>query len=305
MSSAGDYFQCPAITDEIIVRYRANYGLPAEVVLTHQMVQQHVDLERQLTAQLLKSHPGNRTEVWMESYDRLYHELPWLVGVSSMDNIDDNLQFRHFLKLIPVGSRVIEIGSGAGSLARYLTDHDRPCVATDISRERGGARKNDSVEWHSTDGVNLSDYEDGCKYDFVLSTQVIEHLHPDDIAHHFQGALALLKPHGSYIFNTPHAFLGPADLSRVFALDRARFMHLKEYTHLELGTLARRAGFSKMNAVYVPPVPVRARLPFLLRGRWFYRYITVMERFIGESRVPKPILRALLFHCDVFLIAAK
>jgi len=94
-------------------------------------------------------------------------------------------------------------------------------------------------------------------------------------------------------------------LSRVFAYDRARFMHLKEYTHAELGRLARQAGFGSLCAVYVPPVPIRAKLPFMVRGRWLYRYLTLLERLIGGRRVPKPVLRLLLFHCDVFLVAVK
>jgi 2-polyprenyl-3-methyl-5-hydroxy-6-metoxy-1,4-benzoquinol methylase len=300
--SSDGAFQYPVITDETVARYRQNYCLPASTIVTKEMVQQHVELEHHLTQRLIRSRPDNRAAVWVESYDRLYRDLPWLAQISSIGNSSTDLEFGHFLKLVPPGSSVIEIGSGAGSLARYLTQNGRPCVATEITELRGGTRDGDSVEWHTTDGVHLDEYEKGRKYDVVLSTQVIEHLHPDDVQRHFEGALALTKPGGCYVFNTPHVFFGPADLSRVFSYDRAQFMHLKEYTHRELGTLARNAGFGRLEAVYVPPVPIRAKFSFMLRGGWLFNYLALMERFVGQAKVPRPVLRALLFHCDVFLV---
>lgn len=291
------------VTDDIVDRYRENFCIPADVAVTKQMVQRHFELEQRLTERLINSRPENRATLWIESYDTLYRDLPWLAQTSAIGNTSADAQYGHLLKLIPNGSTVIEIGSGAGSLARYLNQNARPCVATEITDRRGGTRRNDSFEWHQTDGVHLEEFEHDRRYEVVVSTQVIEHLHPDDVQRHLEGARALVKPGGSYVFTTPHVFFGPADLSRVFSFDRARFMHLKEYTHTELGAMALKAGFRTVEAVYVPPVVVRTRFPLLLRGRWLYRYLTAMERLIGTRRLPSPLLRALLFHRDVFLIA--
>ncbi len=107
--------------------------------------------------------------MWADSYDRLYRELSWLAHTSPVGDTSADVQFGHFLKLIPPRSTVIEIGSGAGLLARYLTQHGRPCVATEITQQRGGTRVDDSVAWHGTDGVHLDDYEEGRRYDVVLS----------------------------------------------------------------------------------------------------------------------------------------
>jgi SAM-dependent methyltransferase len=199
---------------------------------------------------------------------------------------------------------VIEIGSGVGLLATYLTENERPCIATEITGERG-IREGGRVAWHSTDGVHLEQFESQGPYDVILSTQVLEHLHPDDIERHFEGALALLRPGGIYILETPHAFLGPADLSRVFSLDQPRFMHLKEYTHRELGTAALRAGFRKLSAVYLPPTAVRRRLPILLRGSWLYTHLSRLEKLHQNIRLPRVILRALLFHGNAFMIVTR
>lgn len=294
----------PEITDQIVDRYRDNYALSSDIVVTKEMVQKHVDLEFSLKEVLLSSSPEERSDVWAESYDRLYRELPWLAETSSIEKRSPDLQFGQFLRLIALGSRVIEIGSGPGFLARYLTENGRPCVATEITAERG-AREDGDVAWHLTDGIHLDSFEPQSSYDVVLSTQVIEHFHPDDVQRHFEGAFALAKPGGSYIFTTPHLFLGPADLSRVLDLDRAHFMHLREYTHRELGETARRAGFSRIYAVYVPPAVVRKRLPFVLRSRLLYRFLSRLERLFARARPPRIVLRALMFHGDVFIMATK
>lgn len=304
MTSPTEGWTFPEITDEIVQRYRNNYCIPPEILITRLMVQQHVELEYELKEILLNSPPENRSEIWAVSYDKLYRDLPWLAEISSIESQNLDVEFGHFLKLIARGSQVIEIGSGVGLLAEYLTQHGRPCVATEISAERG-IREDATVKWHTTDGVHLDAFEPECSYDIVLSTQVIEHFHPADVQRHFLGALRLLKPGGSYILETPHAFLGPADLSRVFSLDRAHFMHLKEYTHRELGTVARRAGFRYISAVYIPPSVVRKRFPVLPRSRWLYAYLSAMERLLKGVRLPHIVLRAMLFHGNVFLVATK
>ncbi|WP_164478463.1 class I SAM-dependent methyltransferase [Mycolicibacterium stellerae] len=304
MTGSTDDWPFPPITDEVVQRYRRNYSIPTGVTVTRDMVEQHTTLEHKLKQLLSNSKPETRCEIWASSYDQLYRELPWLAEASPVDRHSIDVQLGHFLKLIPPGSQVIEIGSGVGLLAHYLTEHGRPCVATEITGHRG-IRDDGGVAWHSTDGIHLDAYEPESSYDFVLSTQVIEHFHPEDVARHFEGAYTLLKPGGKYILETPHAFFGPADLSRVFCLDRPQFMHLKEYTHRELGTAARGAGFENISAVYIPPTVVRKRIPAVIRSRLLYNYLSALERLFGNTRPPQIILRALLFHGNVFLIAGK
>jgi 2-polyprenyl-3-methyl-5-hydroxy-6-metoxy-1,4-benzoquinol methylase len=304
MSSSTDDWLIPQVTAEVVRRYRKNYSIPADITVTRRMVEQHTKLEYQLKDILLNSTPEVRRETWAKSYDQLYRELPWLAAASPIDSNSVDLQFGHFLKLVPPGSQVIEIGSGIGLLANYLTERGRPCVATEITNHRG-IRDDGKVAWHSTDGIHLDAYEPKASYEVVLSTQVIEHFHPEDVARHFEGAYALLKPGGRYILETPHAFFGPADLSRVFSLDQPRFMHLKEYTHRELGTIARQGGFRKISAVYIPPTAVRARIPVVLRSRLLYVYLRALERLLERTRPPRIVLRALLFHGNVFLVATK
>jgi hypothetical protein len=82
-------------------------------------------------------------------------------------------------------------------------------------------------------------------------------------------------------------------------------MHLKEYTHDELGMVAQRVGFRNVAAIYIPPMPIRKRFPVVLRSRLLYFYLSMLERLFGHRRPPRILLRALLFHGNVFLVATK
>jgi SAM-dependent methyltransferase len=304
-NNADASWHVPEITESTVERYKKNFSIPSEFPVTKELVKQHVDLEYELTQKMLLTPVEDRPRVWAESYDELYRSLRWRPTDNTIYRPDPAVEYGQFLKLIPVGAAVIEIGSGDGGLARYLTDNGRPCVATEVTLERGD-RKLDSVVWHQSDGIHLTKFEQAETYDAVVSTQVIEHFHPDDVEEHFRGAFRLLRRGGQYVFATPHAFLGPADLSRIFPLlDRPRFMHLKEYTHRELGDIARRAGFSKIEAVYVPPTAIRKRLPLTIRSRFLYRFLCFLERALQGVHVPSPILRGLLFHADVFMVVTK
>ena len=81
--------------------------------------------------------------------------------------------------------------------------------------------------------------------DVAFSYQFIEHLHPEDTPLHFKSAFEALKSGGCYVFDTPHAFSGPHDVSRAFSRTPKGF-HLKEWTYSGLARLAKRCGFSQV-----------------------------------------------------------
>lgn len=63
---------------ELINRYRWNYKISADAILTEAMILAHWDLEKRLTRELLISTPANRWEVFERCYSTLYTELNWL-----------------------------------------------------------------------------------------------------------------------------------------------------------------------------------------------------------------------------------
>ena len=294
----------PAPADETLVaRYRANYGLSDDVDLTAEQIRGHLELERALTAALLASTPETRTATFERCYDELYRRLPWLTSTGAPRSPS---QWTAALGRPP--QRVYEVGSGAGALALALADLGYDVEATDISSERGHERAaSPGLTWTTTDGVNIEAFARRGPYDAVISDQVVEHLHPDDVVRHFAGCREILRPGGRLLFRTPHAFTGPHDISRVFGLDRPVGMHLREYTNRELVGHLRAAGFRSIAAVMpLPPLAARGG-PAAVTSRAYLRSLLALERILGTveparrrravDRLPGPLLPR------IFLIA--
>ncbi len=257
---------------EILLRYRDTYNLGEEIGLEH--VRKHVSLEAALTDQLLASTSENRNATFSSAYSKLYTELPWLVGGGTHDGGE------LWRKLLRPGASVYEIGSGAGYLINYLAGQGFKCVGADIASERtDGARSSaENVVWSVTDGVHLTRYAEAGSFDYVISDQVVEHLHPDDIATHFEEARKLLKPGGEYIVRTPYAPLGPLDLSQVFGWNEPIFMHLHEFGMKEAVSIGKRAGFTDAIAIFsVSKFAIARRL------RLYTAYISAVDALLSKK----------------------
>jgi SAM-dependent methyltransferase len=281
---------------ELIARYKHNYGIPPEANITEAMILAHWDLERQLTAELLQSTPEHRWETFDRCYSRLYADLAWLNQFSSKAiTTPPHKRFRRWVRLIGHPPQAIyEIGSGAGDLISFLAQEGFDCKGTEITRERGAKLMKGShpnLSWGRSDGIHLDQFEPSQTYDVVVSDQVIEHMHPEDVDAHMKGAYAILKPGGRYIFCTPHKQTGPHDVSRVFKLDEPKGMHLKEYTYRELLDAAKRAGFSRAYYAFIP-----ARLPTLLerlRAGELARDNRLGEYFLNLEMLIESLLAAM------------
>jgi len=126
----------------------------------------------------------------------------------------------------------------------------------------------------------------------VISDQVVEHLHPDDILAHCRAAYEVLRPGGSYFIRTPHRSIGPSDLSKVIGLDTAVFMHLHEFTYAEFAQVSKRSGFSSLRAVFYAPL-----LRFVYSSRFFYQYMCAVDwienEFLGLKGVARGRYRSV------------
>lgn len=294
----------------LVARYRANYGIPDSQTLSEEQVRHHFELEKRLTEQLLSSAPDARRATFERCYDELYSALPWLNSGDPARSVG----IWPFL-LGPPPRSIYEVGSGQGGLARALADHGYSVTATEITQERGARREErPRLRWEVTDGAHLDRFADVESYDAILSNQVIEHLHPDDLEAHLKGALRLLKPGGRYAICTPHAYEGPSDISLVFDEERPVGMHLREYTYRELAEAARMAGFSRSAVPFGLPARLRTKSPVARGVRpspAYLRYLRLIERLVGPiapQRRRRAVVRALkapLFTRGLTIVAYK
>lgn len=299
--------------DALVDRYRRKFHLSPSYPLTVDMVRRHWDLERRLARELLDSKPDERWDVFEKAYTTLYTNCPWLnEAEDDAHTRNDDLDFRHFLTLLGGPQDVYEVGSGKARLLRYLARHGYRCVATEVTRERGAGwiEQDSNISWRCCDGVNLARFEQAGRYDSVISTHVIEHMHPDDVATHMENVRTILKPGGKYVLSMPHKYAGPMDLSEVFGLQEPVCMHLREYDYGETAALLRNAGFGKVEAVYVVPMAVRRRLNLHFASRAYFGYMRLVETFLG--RLPLTLNRKLgrvgqlyMFRPEVFVVAHK
>ncbi len=291
------------IDNEVVERYRKNYRLGPHI--TSEEVRQHWVLERLLTDKLLQSGREERWRVFSDCYTELYEKCPWLNTTEERADIL-HAKFAKWKHLVRPGDKIFEVGSGRAALLKYLTSLGCKCVATEITPERGAKHlpQADGLTWRNTDGVNLAQFEPEGTYDFVISSQVIEHLHPNDLETHFRNAARILKRRGQYIFDTPHRGAGPHDLSLVFGFDRSVCMHLKEYDYPGLVSMLRKAGFGKIRAIFSPKKikPLRSR-SFLAYCIAWDRVLAALHLSPSAERGLRRRLRKLLLPGNIWLAA--
>ena len=293
--------------ENLVTRYVNNYGLNRDLI-NIDMVLRHWELEKALTKQLLDSTPSNRKTVFYEAYNTLYNELPWLVKTGTGGDDSAKVYLTRWLPLLGEvkGKHIYEVGSGNGHLITFLADQGGICTGTEISENRPEKHSRPNLEWHETDGVNLAKYEPEASYDLVVSDQLIEHLHPDDIGIHFKNACQLLKPGGKYVFYTPHYYKGPGDVSLVFGTLEAEGMHLKEYKFHEIFKLLKEGGFTRID------MPVNLRTNAKMLSAIGIKTFLLLEKSLSvfkNIRLRKRIYHRLIkpFHIsdELVIIAQK
>jgi len=209
-------------------------------------IRHHYEVERALARRLRASTADERVTLYRDVYDQLFREVPDHPQLHrTIDPAAIARRVRYGLAMLApfAGPEVqfLEIGAGDCALAFAVAPQVARVIAVDVAELATGARPPANFELRLTTGPALP--LGSSTIDVAYSYQLVEHLHPDDVAEHLREVARVLRPGGRYLCVTPHRYTGPHDVSRHFD-EVAVGLHLKEYTYVELAELLRVAGFT-------------------------------------------------------------
>lgn len=219
---------------------------------TPEQRREHYEIERELAARLRNAPRAERLPLYSALYDEFFRRVPHQSQLARKVDPRLNarfvrLQMRILRPYFPEGGTFLEVGPGDCSLSFAAAERAGTVVAVDVSAEiTRQASVPGNFRLALSDGLNIP-VEPGTA-DLAYSTDVVEHLHPEDAPEHFRNVHAALKPGSAYVCVTPNALCGPWDISRGFDKVPTGF-HLKEYRVHELADLFRKAGFRKIRII--------------------------------------------------------
>lgn len=221
---------------------------------TPERLRHHFEVERELAARLRASTREERPALFKALYDELFERVPDHPRLTRRDSAEASRrkaegQMRLLGSFLRGDTTLVEFAPGDCRLAYLAAAAVKRVIGVDISDQRSEADRAAApanFELCVYDGYNLGLPD--AMADVVFSFQFLEHLHPDDVAPHFEMVRRLLKPGGWYVFDTPHRLSGPHDVSRHFG-DELVCFHFQEWTFREMIALLGRFGFDPVRPV--------------------------------------------------------
>jgi len=229
---------------------------------TQERLRHHFEVERELAARLRQSTREQRTRLFGQLYNELFERVPDHPRLTRRDTPEDSRrkvasQLRLLEPFLTPDTTLLEFAPGDCRLAAAAAARVKQVIGVDISDQRAADEASPpNLELVVYDGYQLNVPERSV--DVCFSYQFLEHLHPDDIDPHFAMARRVLRPGGVYVFDTPHRYSGPHDISACFG-DSLQCFHFQEWTHREMRRVLRRHGFSR-SWVFRFGRPQRSRL---------------------------------------------
>lgn len=215
---------------------------------TPERIRHHFEVEHELALQMRQSTRKERTELFKTLYTQLFERVPDHPRLTRRETPESSRlkvesQLRLLRPFLHKDTVFLEFAPGDCRLASAVAKEVRSVIGVDISDQRSESEQFPAnLELIVYDGYNLQVPDAAA--DVIFSYQFLEHLHPEDVDAHFSLARRLLKPGGVYVFDTPHRYSGPHDVSRHFG-NTLQCFHFQEWTYREMRKLLVKNGFAK------------------------------------------------------------
>ena len=209
------------------------------------------EVEKELAARLRASKREERTELFKTLYGELFERIPEHVRLTRRDTPETSRRaVESRLKLVrdvlTPETVFFEVAPGDCRLAAAVAAKVKKVIAVDISDQHDpNEQLPANLELIVYDGYHLD--TPPASVDVAFSYQFLEHLHPDDVDLHFEMIARVLKPGGCYIFDTPHRYSGPNDVSALFGFT-LDCLHMQEWTYHDMIALCRKHGLKQAYA---------------------------------------------------------
>jgi SAM-dependent methyltransferase len=265
---------------------------------TPELARERFKVERELSDRLRHATAEERRGLYATVYDEFHKQFPYLryLGETDGEAVQPEIPSRYYRlmrRFLNGDSVFLEVGPGDCAFAREVATHVRQVYAVDVSEHamlRGGPLP-PNMQAVVSDGCSVP--VPAGTVDVAFSSNLIEHLHPDDALVQTRNVLDALKPGGIYMCITPNRLNGPHDVSCITGEPEAVGFHLKEYAYSELIPLMRQSGFEDVRGYvdlkgrFITPLPAA-----VMTG--FESALTALPRRL-QQRAKRPLpVRAML-----------
>lgn len=224
----------------------------------------HYLIEKALAKRLLNAPREQRLVLYTKLYDEMFEKVPdhpQLVQNDSESIHRENISKKAFLsRFFNKNKNLIEFGAGDASFSNFISDEFKHVYAVDCSdvlNTRYVSNNNVTrIVQDCSVKVNLNE-----SVSVAFSSNLLEHLHPEDCVLHIKNVYTMLEDGGVYLAAIPNKCGGPHDVSRDFD-DFATCFHLNECTSSEIINIFLNAGFKKVR-LYLCASYKTVRIPIL------------------------------------------
>jgi hypothetical protein len=219
---------------------------------TTAQLREHYEIEKELASRLRNASEIERRHLYSSVYNELFQRLPQhpgLIGKSLQEQTRESVfaQMKILKHYLNKETTFLEVGPGDCALSLGVAKLVKQVYAIDVSDQIiRDLILPENFEFILSDGCSISIPQGSV--DLAYSSELMEHLHPDDALVQLHNIYNALTFRGVYICITPNKLKGPHDISKYFDT-MATGLHLKEYTISELSNLFKDAGFSKIKVL--------------------------------------------------------